>query len=55
MIKKFLGLKCSVGIMGGSKSRAYYFVGYTGNSLLYLDPHYSRPYNLSNKIKQKLP
>ena len=51
MIKRFLSLQSSVGMMGGSKSRAYYFVGYSNDNLLYLDPHYSRPYNLSSKLK----
>ncbi|KAF9179441.1 Cysteine protease atg4 [Haplosporangium sp. Z 767] len=32
----------SLGIAGGRPSSSYYFVGYQGNDLFYLDPHHSR-------------
>lgn len=33
----------SVGIAGGRPSSSYYFVASQGNSLFYLDPHFTRP------------
>lgn len=33
----------TLGIAGGRPSSSYYFVGYQGNSLFYLDPHNVRP------------
>lgn len=38
-ILQLIQVKCSVGIAGGKPSSSYYFVGYQGNTLLYLDPH----------------
>ncbi|KAF9924024.1 Cysteine protease atg4, partial [Modicella reniformis] len=32
----------TLGIAGGRPSSSYYFVGYQGNDLFYLDPHHSR-------------
>lgn len=39
-IKSLFDIKYCVGIMGGKKNKALYFVGYEGNSLIFLDPHY---------------
>jgi len=33
----------SVGVAGGRPSSSYYFVGTQGDSLFYLDPHFTRP------------
>lgn len=38
-IKQCLKFKQSVGIIGGKPNHAYYFVGYIGNDMLYMDPH----------------
>lgn len=38
-IFELLSLPQSVGIAGGKPSSSYYFVGYSGTNLLYLDPH----------------
>lgn len=38
-IFELLSLPQSIGIVGGKPSSSYYFVGYAGNDLLYLDPH----------------
>lgn len=43
---QLLSLKYSVGIAGGKPSSSYYFFGYQGSDLLYLDPH-----NLQDKSK----
>ena len=39
-IKKIFDVPQCVGIMGGKKDKALYFVGHEGNSLIFLDPHY---------------
>ncbi|KAH0447970.1 hypothetical protein IEQ34_023193 [Dendrobium chrysotoxum] len=41
-IKSTFAFPQSVGIAGGRPSSSYYFVGYQGNSLFYLDPHHVR-------------
>ncbi|MCO5585190.1 hypothetical protein L7F22_039122 [Adiantum nelumboides] len=41
-IKATFSFPQSVGIAGGRPSSSYYFVGYQGNSLFYLDPHHVR-------------
>ncbi|CAO1629862.1 unnamed protein product [Parajaminaea phylloscopi] len=42
-IQRLFTFPQSVGIAGGRPSSSYYFVGYQGNNLLYLDPHNVRP------------
>ncbi|WPK26391.1 hypothetical protein PUMCH_003744 [Australozyma saopauloensis] len=42
-ILELLALPQSVGIAGGKPSSSYYFVGYLGDNLLYLDPHNLQP------------
>lgn len=42
-IKATFSFPHSVGIAGGRPSSSYYFVGYQGNNLFYLDPHHVRP------------
>lgn len=39
-VLQLLSLHQSVGIAGGKPSSSFYFFGYQGNDLLYLDPHY---------------
>lgn len=41
-IKATFSFSQSVGIAGGRPSSSYYFMGYQGNSLFYLDPHHVR-------------
>ncbi|EAS07796.2 peptidase family C54 protein (macronuclear) [Tetrahymena thermophila SB210] len=40
ILKKLLSLKQSVGMIGGKPNKAHYFLGFVGDDLLYLDPHY---------------
>ncbi len=42
-IKYLLSSPFSVGILGGKPKRALYFVGFQGDSLILLDPHYVQP------------
>lgn len=42
-IKRLFTFPQSVGIAGGRPSSSYYFLGYQGSSLFYLDPHQVRP------------
>ena len=39
-VKKLFNIPQWVGIMGGKKNKALYFVGHEGDSLIFLDPHY---------------
>ena len=39
-LKTSISMPQSVGMMGGSKHRAYYFVGFQGNEFIMLDPHF---------------
>ena len=38
-LKAALSLRQSVGILGGRPNAAYYFVGFSGDQVLFLDPH----------------
>lgn len=42
-IKQYFTLPQCVGIAGGRPSSSYYFVGCQGDSLFYIDPHYTKP------------
>lgn len=43
LLKQILECPLSVGIGGGRPRSSYYFFGYTGDDLFYLDPHITRP------------
>ncbi len=47
-IKEILGWKLSVGILGGMKSSALYFIGYQDDALITLDPHYTQVFRILN-------
>ncbi|OMH79309.1 putative cysteine protease atg4 [Zancudomyces culisetae] len=42
-IKTCLSSKLCVGIAGGKPSSALYFIGFEGDDLVYLDPHFNKP------------
>lgn len=42
-LKQFLSCPQALGIAGGRPSSSHYFIGYQGDYLFYLDPHYPRP------------
>lgn len=42
-LKFFLSCSQAVGIAGGRPSSSHYFMGYQGDYLFYLDPHFPRP------------
>lgn len=42
----------SVGVIGGKPNHAYYFIGYYGNTLLYLDPHTTQQAVNPGKLSQ---
>ena len=48
-IKNFFTLPYSLGIIGGLPKSSLYFIGFQGNNLVYLDPHYVQPADLSKK------
>lgn len=43
LIKALLSTPLAVGLGGGRPKSSYYFFGYLGDELLYLDPHITRP------------
>lgn len=42
-LKTFFELKQTAGVLGGRPNNAYWFVGYSGDYLLYFDPHTVQP------------
>ncbi|KAJ1910199.1 hypothetical protein IWQ60_010782, partial [Tieghemiomyces parasiticus] len=43
-LKHLLGQQQCLGIVGGQPSRSFYFVGFQGDEIFYLDPHLPHPY-----------
>ena len=41
VIKDIMKLSYFMGMLGGRKDEALYFIGYKGDQLLHLDPHYT--------------
>ena len=39
-VLKIFDIENNIGIIGGKKTRAFYFIGKCGNNLIFLDPHY---------------
>lgn len=50
-IKTLFTCKQCIGFIGGKDYSASYFIGYSGNNIFYLDPHYSQEtiHNINNK------
>lgn len=43
LVKKLLRSPLTLGLGGGRPRSSYYFFGFSGDDLMYLDPHFSRP------------
>ncbi|PVU85037.1 hypothetical protein BB559_007238 [Furculomyces boomerangus] len=50
-IKRLFTLPSSVGFVGGSPGKSFYFIGEQDGDLLYLDPHYVKDHQPLNKGK----
>lgn len=42
-LKRFFELPYTVGVLGGKPNHAHWFIGYTGDDLIFLDPHTVQP------------
>ena len=42
LIKEILGCRLSMGILGGKRASALYFIGYQNDTIITLDPHYTQ-------------
>eukprot|EP01134_Creolimax_fragrantissima_P002402 CFRG2402T1 len=42
-LKKVLMMPCSVGVIGGRPNSAYFFIGWKGNDVIFMDPHITQP------------
>lgn len=47
-LKQLLSVPQSVGIAGGKPSSSFYFLGYRGDELIYLNPHHPQPYGVES-------
>ncbi|VDO71551.1 unnamed protein product [Heligmosomoides polygyrus] len=54
LLTTYFKLDSCVGIIGGRPNHALYFIGISGDRLIYLDPHYCRPSVLEKYANAKL-
>ncbi|OMJ29456.1 Cysteine protease ATG4A, partial [Smittium culicis] len=51
-IKKLFKNPYSLGFVGGSPGKSFFFIGSQDNNLLYLDPHFAKPYVSLDEYKK---